>query len=266
LSSDTIGGIEFDYSLVGNMYSPFHSARSLIFALAVTVFLTCMCVAQEVASLDLTTVAARIDLRRPKATSPVKTKYSGIHSTTNLCHDSSPKAGALRTSLVSLDSTHYQVGDEPKFEVTVENVGSEPISIPFSPHLADLQPKNAARKFAYYQLQVTLWIASDADSNEQWSTNTGGDLTLYGGSDHAVTMLTLSPGEWVRVFGKGDLYLGQQLVELSRSGHPADHLYAKTSLSREELLITPTQSAGVGQEVCLDQTRGQAIPIELTIP
>ncbi len=229
------------------MYSHFHSARSLIFASAVTVFLTCMCVAQEVASLDLTTVPARIDLRRPKATPPVKTKYSGIHSTTSLCHASSPKAGALHTSLVSLDSTHYQVGDEPKFEVTVENVGSEPISIPFSPHLADLQPKNAARKFAYYQLQVTLWIASDADSSEQWSTDTGGDLTLYGGSD-------------------GDLYLGQKLVELSRSGHPADHLYAKTSLSREELLITPTQSAGVGQEVCLDQTRGQAIPIELTIP
>ena len=72
-------------------------------------------------------------------------------------------------------------------------------------------------------------------------------------------MLTLSPGEWVRVFGKGDLYLGEELVEFSRSGHPADHLYAQTSLSREELLITPTQSASVGQEVCLDQTRGQAI-------
>jgi hypothetical protein len=248
------------------MCSRFHPARNLIFALAVTAVLTCTCVAQEVASLDLTPVAARIDLRRPKATSPVKAEYSGIHSTTNHCHDSSPKAGAVHTSLVSLDRTHYQVGDEPRFEVTVENVGSEPISIPFSPHLADLQPKNPAQKFAYYQLQVTLWIASDEQSSEQWSTNTGGGLTLYGASDHANTMLTLNPGEWVRVFGKGDLYLGEQLVEFSRSGHPADHLYAQTSLSREELLITPTQSAGVGQEVCLAQTRGQTIPIELTIP
>jgi hypothetical protein len=196
----------------------------------------------------------------------VKARYHGIGSTTNLCHDSSPKAGALHTSLVSLDSTHYQLGDEPRFEVTVENVGSEPVSIPFSPHLADLQPKNPAQKFAYYQLQVTLWIASDEQSSERWSTNTGGFLTLYGASHHVNTMLTLNPGEWVRVFGKGDLHLDDEQVKLSRSGHPADHLYAQTSLSREELLITPTQSANVSEEVCLAQTRGRAVPIELIVP
>ena len=248
------------------MCSRFHPARNLAFALVVAAVITCTCVAQEVASLDLTAVAARIDLRRPRAKSPMEAGYSGIHSINNFCNDSSPKAGALHTSLVSLDRTQYQVGDKPRFEVTVENVGSEPISIPFSPHLADLQPKNPGQKFAYHQLQITLWIASDEQSNEQWSTNTGGSLALYGASDHADTMFTLNPGEWVRVFGKGDLHLDQQLVELSQSGHPADHLYAQTSFSREELLITPTQSAGVGQEVCVAQTRGQTILVELTIP
>ena len=43
----------------------------------------------------------------------------------------------------------HQVEDEPTFEVTVENVGSTPLSILFSPHLADLQPEDPAQKIAY---------------------------------------------------------------------------------------------------------------------
>jgi hypothetical protein len=73
-----------------------------------------------------------------------------------------------------------------------------------------------------------LWIAG----GEKWRTNTGGDAVLYGANDHANTMLTLNPGEWVRVIGKGHLRpLDGELVDLSRLGHPPDHVYAQTSLS-----------------------------------
>ena len=238
-----------------------HSVRYLTRALAVVAAIISICPAQEIASLDLTKIAARVDLRRPEATSPVTGGYSGTEET-RPCFDSTHKAGALHTSLVSLDRTHYQVEDDPIFEVTVENVGSASIRIPFSPHLADLQPKNPAQKFAYSELHITLWIAA----GEKWSTNTGGGVILYGSLDHANTMLTLNPGERVRIIGKGHLILDEHLVKLAMSDHPADHVYVQASLYRDETLITPTQSATTSREVCLAQTQGQSVPIQLAIP
>lgn len=243
------------------MYLRSFPINHLILTLATSAALFSNCPAQEIDLVDLTKVAARVDLRRPKATSPVTGGYSGAQDIRG-CFDPTHNAGALRTSLVSLDRTHYQLGDEPRFEVTVENIGSTPVRVPFSPHLADLQPKNPAEEFAYYELQIALWIAAD----EQWSTNTGGNVVLYGADDHSNTMLTLNPGESVRIIGKGHIALGEDVVKLALSGRPADEVYAQASLYREKTLITAAQSATAGREVCLAQTHGQSVPIQLTIP
>ena len=87
-------------------------------------------------------------------------------------------------------------------------------------------------------------------------------MILYGSNDHRNTMLTLKPGEWVRVIGKGHLIRG----EFTSFGDPADRAYAEASLFREETLITPTQSATVSREVCLAHTQGQPVAIQLAIP
>jgi hypothetical protein len=147
----------------------------LTLVLAIFTFLSSTSPAQEVASVDLTKISARTDLRRLKATSAPTGGYSSTHQT-SACRDSEYKLGSLRTSVISLDRTHYQEGDESTFEVSVENAGSSPIRIPFSPHLADLQPKDASKKFAYSELHIVLWIAA----GEKWSSNTGGGVTLYG--------------------------------------------------------------------------------------
>jgi hypothetical protein len=229
-----------------------------ILAFATVVFSTCS--AQEVASMDLTKVESRVDLRRPKATSRETGGYSGAQSTTP-CFDSTHNTGALQTSLVSLDRTSYQVGEEPRFEVTLQNTGPVPVRIPFSPHLADLQPINPARKFGYYELQITLYIAS----GEQWSTNMGGTAILYGADDHADTMLTLKPGEWVRGVAKARHGLEGEIVELAKANSP-DHAWAQSSLFRDETLITPRHSATVADEICIAQTRGKTVPFQLTMP
>jgi hypothetical protein len=114
---------------------------------------------------------------------------------------------------------------------------------------------------SFSKLQITLWIAS----SKQWSTDSGG-VILYGADNHANTMLTLNPGEWVRVIGKGHLVLDEDLVKLSKSGQPADYVYVKSSVYRQETLITPTLSATASREVCLAQTQGQSVPVQLTIP
>ena len=84
------------------------------------------------------------------------------------CSNSVSNNAALRTTLVSLDRSSYQVGDEPRFEVTVENLDPIPLRVPFSPHVADLQPEEPAEKFSCSQLQVELWIAG-----KEWRSNSG---------------------------------------------------------------------------------------------
>jgi len=245
------------------MYSSLRPVRHLTAALSTATLLISICPAQEIASVDLTKVSRRVDLRRPQSTSPVTGGYSGTDQTT-ACFDSKSKVGALRASLLSLGRTHYRLEDEPIFEVTVENAGFTKIRIPFSPHLADLQPDDPAKKFAYSQLNITLWIAAGDD---QWDANTGGGVVLYGDNDHADTMLSLNPGQWVRIVGTGKFTLpkdglNDEFIRL----HPVGRVYAQASLYRDETLIKPTQSATVSREVCIAQTHGQSVPIELVIP
>jgi hypothetical protein len=65
-------------------------------------------------------------------------------------------AGALRTTLVWLDRDEYAVGDHQKFEVRIENVGAVPVEMPFSPHLADLQPVMQA-EVPIFGGEVGIW-------------------------------------------------------------------------------------------------------------
>ncbi|HXY49371.1 MAG TPA: hypothetical protein VEI01_07970 [Terriglobales bacterium] len=165
---------------------------------------------------------------------------------------------------MSLDRTYYQVGDEPTFEVTVKNIDPAPLRLPFSPHLADLQPEDPAQKFAYSELRLVLWIAG----GKEWSANTGGEVTLYGADNHPHTMLTLNQGEWVRIIGKGKFALPTYgpIIELIHSGHAVDHVYAQVSLYRAETVLTATATATARRNLCLGHTDGQSVPITLGSP
>ena len=231
-------------------------------ALTIASAVVASCAAQEVGFVDLTKVTARTQLRRPHARGSFS-KFKPDIKQVQAC-DSINIEGELLTTLVSLNRTHYRDGDEPKFEVTVENVDSAPIRIPFSPHLADLQPENPAKKFAYSELRLRLWIAAGTD----WDSTTGDGIVLCGAEDHAGTMLTLNPGESVRILGKGKFLLPDDLMiaELIRSGHDVDHAYAQSSLYRVQTLLAPKAAATVSREVCLRQTPGGSLPIALTSP
>jgi hypothetical protein len=173
-----------------------------------------------------------------------------------------PRTRQARWRRPSFRGTDYQVGDEPRLEVTLQNTGSEPISVPSSPHLADLQPKDPAKEFTYNELQITLWISS----GERWSIDQGGTAALYGNDDHAGTMLTLQPGKWVQVIAKRNIRMDGAVIGLIRTGFPANQAYAEASLFREETLVTSTQSATAAREVCVAQTHEQTVPIQLSLP
>src|SRR3974390_2247009 len=107
--------------------------------------------AQEIASIDLTQITPRTDLRRPAATSVTSSSVIGTNEN-HACTDIDQSVGALRTTLTALDHTQYQFGNEPVFEVRIENVGSQPLQIPISPNLADLQPTDPTQQFEFSQL------------------------------------------------------------------------------------------------------------------
>ena len=139
--------------------------RRLGVALAVMLGTSIACLAQEVGFIDLTQVVARTELRYPPPRSDEVTNRRGGNSIVDGRHDdcdipNAPKhAGALRTTLVWLDRDEYAVGDQPKFEVRIENVGSVPVEMPFSPHLADLQPADPTG----YTVMLTCWLGLARD-------------------------------------------------------------------------------------------------------
>jgi hypothetical protein len=243
----------------------FRAIARAMMALTIDLALHTAAGAQEVASIDLTKVTARMDLRRPEASSAIGRGRTGVIRRESCLPTANP-AGALHTTLVSLDRTHYQVGDQPTFEITIENVGSSAVKIPFSPispNLVNLQPENPALRFTYSEMDLMMWIVA-----EGWSTNTGGGPALYGSDSHPDTVLTLNPGEWARITGKGkfDLSADASLIERTRLGDAAKYVYEQASIYSAETLLTPTTVATVEREVCLTQTQGQSFRIRLTAP
>jgi hypothetical protein len=252
----------------GTSMSPM-AVRRVAFIVAVAAAAAINCWTQEVGFVDLTQVAADTDLRRPPSTPNAGAARGWTEKTDRPCSPSSGGPDSLLTTLVSLDRTYYQIGDQPRFEVTLENVGSVPLGLPFSPHLADLQPQNPAQKFTYSELEVVLWIGARKTADKGWwSANTGGAVSLYGADDHAHSMVTLDQGEWVRIIGEGKLTLPPDgpIFELIRSGSVVDHAFAKVSLSQVETLLTATATAKVRHNVCLQQVQGEAVPISLPAP
>lgn len=230
-------------------------------ALTISVALISASIAQEAAFVDLTSADPRLDLRRPVSSSLSTNRRTGSRDV-RACADASRPNGVLLTSLISLDRLHYEIGDQPIFEFTIKNVGSSPVRIPISPHLADLQPIDPAEKFSFSEIQTALWIAADG----QWSTNMGGSTVLYGNEDVPGTMLTLNAGEWLRVVARGHLQFGGDVLMSLPSPRAADVAYAESSLYRDEMSITATESNDAAYEICVKQERGGRVPLDFRIP
>ena len=234
-------------------------------ALAVTLDTSIACVAQEVGFVDLTQIVTRTQLRHPAPRSDEATDRRGGGGIFDSRHDNcdvpnAPKdVGALRTTLVWLDRDKYAVGDHQKFEVRIETVGSVPVELPFSPHLADLQPVDASQKFGYSVMRVEFWIGG---TRWEW-TSSEGEVALYGASQHPGTMLTMHPGEWVRIIGTGIISRPEDVMRLIRNGDAVNHANAQVSIHEVETLLTANAYAAISRAVCLNRSQGPSVAIKL---
>jgi len=210
--------------------------------------------AQQAGSIDLTEITPRMTLRHPPVSAG---DASGGSTTSHQLHFCGPVAERpdVLTALVSLDRSEYRLDDEPRFDLRITNIGSKPLSIPFSPHLADLQPSDPAAKFAYHELQIDLYMGGS-----KWDTNNGGYVKLYGSEQHRGTMLVLQPGEWAEILGKGHIRTIEPAPVLT---DPVKRMHAEIQIFDTETMVTSTDSATVEKEFCLNQKMGPAVPVKL---
>jgi hypothetical protein len=96
----------------------------------------------------------------------------------------------LRVALADLDS------EEPfEAEFKLVNTGRAPIQVPVSPHLSDLQPSNESLAFNYLSLALVVSV----EGARSTSAPPVGFVQLYGTLEDASTVISLMPGEWIRV-------------------------------------------------------------------
>jgi hypothetical protein len=150
--------------------------------------------------IDLTSLTQRTELRHPPspaADCPKPGTCIGGGSGGGSVADGAPDQRdprALGIYLLSVNPTDIDPAQPFEVEFQVRNTGTVALDIPVSPHLSDLQPADESLSFKY--LSLALVVAGQGDGLR---TGCLGFVQLYGSSDHAVTVIALKPGEWIRV-------------------------------------------------------------------
>lgn len=156
--------------------------------------------AQEIKSLDITSVPPRTQLRYPQAPPAdcnaagcVGGGYGGVLISEGAPDIRDPRA--LGVYLLRVTPTDIDPKQSFEAEFRVLNTGLAPIELPISPDLADLQPQDESVSFSYFSLALVVQTLNEGNLEMPFA----GLIELYGLSDRENSMLMLRPGEWIRV-------------------------------------------------------------------
>lgn len=141
--------------------------------------------ATPVPSLDLTTYVPTHKFHEPTATS--------VEGGATFGTDGAVVLRELPIRLVLL-SVSGNFRDGIVFEVNIENQGLSPLSVPWDPNIADIEPDKTGENYKYFSANISLRFANDKHEIEASLAS-----VLYGGTKKASTVLTLNPGESARV-------------------------------------------------------------------
>ena len=174
--------------------------------------------AQEVGYLNLLGVKARTRLRAPAPPPPVC--KDGVCSAGGSIGSAGIGCGAgalnepraLKTTLVSLDRFSYTPEQQAEVEIKIENAGSVDMTIPLSPHLADLQPADETLPFNYSSLSLSMDIEGLHGRRVSRPT-----MDLYGRPEVEGSLITLKPGEWIRVRVQTSLAVSAEKLDVADS-------------------------------------------------
>jgi hypothetical protein len=79
-------------------------------------------------------------------------------------------------------------------------------------------------------------------------------------------MLTLRPGEWVQVIGRGKFTLSGNVLPLIHRGDAVSYANANVSIYGIETRLSATASATIGQGICLTQSQGPNVTVKVNAP
>jgi len=148
--------------------------------------------AQEVGYIDTTDNLFR------ESTRTVRTFSGGCGGSPPSTQKPQPE---VTVTLVSLDKSRYQVGEEVTFEIRVLNSGKETIAVPWTPHRGDLEPSDPKAPYRY-RVGVVVLIFSDPEGLQFVLAD-----TLYGSPRVPGSLRELSPGQWFSVKGRKKIAL-----------------------------------------------------------
>ena len=163
--------------------------------------------AQETKFIDLSNIRQRTELRSPPARQGdcvpnqgcVGGGYGGGSVADGGPDPRDPRAlGVVLDSIVPTDITL----DPFEAEFRIMNTGLVPFDLPVSPHLSDLQPSDEWQPFQYLTLALEVRLFGTGPVQALGH----GYVELYGSVDHADTIVTLKPGQWIRVKAKLKLH------------------------------------------------------------
>lgn len=195
-----------------------------------TLLLASVSLGQEIAYIDLTGVTQRTTLRQvpPKCADGASCVGGGFGGAIGGACGSAGKASRwLRISITWTDSLAYDDGEEVRWEAKLEKIGTDKIMLPVSPHLSDFQPDNPSKVFRYLKLRIAVGFWT----SQRFAEFEG--LSLYGVKEHPNSMVTLLPGEWVRIRGESRATLHSNEPVEGRM-HPVLNLATATYTSSPE--------------------------------
>jgi hypothetical protein len=199
--------------------------------------------AQGIGWLDLTDLHPRERIRTPHA-------FSGG------CGGGAGFEPALSASitLTDLDKTSYSVGEEVTYEVKIQNTGKEPIEIPWTPHLGDLEPADSSQPYTYLDAAISLDFTEPV-SNRSFSIY----ANSYGSSNVAGTTRKLLPRESVFVRARQELHTYEEWWQ----GKIMESSPLNMKVSANLVLSKVTYSPGERSNPAIDQSL--CIPLRTTL-
>jgi hypothetical protein len=148
--------------------------------------------------VDLLNVKQRTELRFPPAPSECRPDEC-VHGCVggSFVAEGAPNLHDQRVLGVALDRVTPTDITLDAFEADLRllNTGLAPIDVPVWPHLSDLQPSSELQPFSYLSLALQVQLSGTGPRQALGI----GWVQLYGSAERGDTIITLKPGEWVRV-------------------------------------------------------------------
>jgi hypothetical protein len=220
--------------------------RGVAFLVASAVF------AQEIGWLDLTDLHPRERIRTPHAGN-VACGGGGTGFEPSL---------SANITLMHLDRTSYSVGEEVTYEVKMQNTGKEPIEIPWTPHLGELEPGDPSESYTYLHATISLDF-TEAYSNRSFSIY----ANSYGSSDLAGTTRKLLPGETIFVRARQELQTYEEWWQHRIKDSAPLNVKVSANLMLNKVTYSPGEknNAAIDQSVCIPVRTGTGVSLDAAL-